>query len=206
MVPAAWMSFGTQLVLAQMPASAAQPTTEAAAAIHSDFHFPTGQERFHAYLRDTFGPGALLQSAFVAGTNHFDNDPPEWRQGAQGYGRRFASRFGRFTIQKSIEYGLGTVLRQDTSYRRCECSGFLRRMSHALSSNFIARKRDGSRTLTIAKVAGYYGSGMISTAWYPDRYTATGDGVRLGTLSLVSGTGVNVIREFWPEIRRFFRR
>jgi hypothetical protein len=43
-------------------------------------------------------------------------------------------------------------------------------------------------------------------AWYPDRYTATGDGVRLGTHSLVIGTGANIIREFWPEIRRFFRR
>jgi len=200
------MSFGTRMILAQTPSTREQPEAEATASIRSDFRFPTSRERFDAYLKDTFGPGALLQSALAAGTNHFVDDPPEWRQGVQGYSRRFASRFGRFAIQESMEFGLATVLRQDTSYRRCECGGFLRRMSHALSSNFIARKRDGSTTFTIAKVASYYGAGMISTAWYPDRYTATGDGVRLGTISLVSGTGASVIREFWPEIRRLFRR
>jgi hypothetical protein len=59
-------------------------------------------------------------------------------------------------------------------------------------------------SFTIAKIASHYADGTISTAWYPDRYTAGGDGVRFGITSLASEAGLIVVREFWPEIRRFF--
>lgn len=176
------------------------------ASIALDYRFPTGQERFDRFLKDTIGPGAILQSGFIAGTHHFVNDPPEWGRGFDGYNRRLASQFGRTLIQNSFELGIGAALRQDLSYQRCNCSGFLHRTGHALFSSFTARTPDGRSTFTLAKVAGVYAGAMISTAWYPDRYTATGDGVRFGNVSAATGALTNIAREFWPEIRRFFRR
>lgn len=201
LAPVALISFGVRMARGQT-----QNPNDNRALVFSENHFPTNRQRIRAYLRETLGPSAFLQSAFVAGTHQFANNPPEWRQGTGGYNRRLASRFGQLAIQNSIELGLGMALRQDLGYRRCDCRGVLRRTGHALISNFTAGTRDGGSTFTAVKVASRYAGAVVSTTWYPDRYSAWGDGVRLGTLSVASGTVLNVVREFWPEIRRLFRR
>ncbi len=171
-----------------------------------DYRFPTNRERLGDFLRDTTGPGAFLQSAFIAGTHHLANAPPEWGRGIEGYNRRLANQFGRTAIQNGILLGLGAALKQDLRYQRCSCSGFLRRTGHALLSDFTARTPDGRQTFTLAKAAGIYAGATISSSWYPDRYTAIGDGIRLGNVSIASSTLMNLAREFWPEIRRLLHR
>ncbi len=195
------LSVGARAVQAQT-----QDTDTESATLPLDYRFPTDRHRVRDFLQDTLGSGALAKSAFAAGADHFANDPPEWRQGTKAYSRRLASRFGRLAIQNSVELGLGVVLHKDMKYRRCDCEGFLRRTSHALVSSFTVGTRNGGRILLPAKIASQYAGAIISTAWYPDRYTAGGDGVRAGTLSVASTIGLNVLREFWPDIRRFFRR
>ncbi len=201
LLPLVLLSPGAQIARGQT-----QDTDAEAAMTPRDYRFPANRQRIRDYVRDTFGSGALAKSALAAGADHFANDPSEWRQGTEGYNRRLASRFGRLAIQNSMELGLGMALQSDFRYRRCDCHGFLRRASHALVSNFTARTRNGGRTFFPARIASQYAGAMIATAWYPDRYTARGDGVREGTSSVVASLGVNVLREFWPEIRRFFHR
>lgn len=200
------ISFSAPMSRAQTATTDAPPATESKPGIRFDYHFPTGKQRLHTFLSGTLGIRASLQSALLAATNHFDNAPPEWGPGARGYGRRVASQFGRLAIKNGIEYGLGTAFRRDTEYRRCECTGILRRLRHAVSADFVARRQDGSRTFTMIKVASYYGGGMIPMVWYPPRNSALRDGLRLGTMSFAFGTGMNVLREFWPQIRTLFRR
>ncbi len=206
LVPVAVMSFSFQTGRAQT----ATPEEERVAAfkpgIRLESAFPTGQQRFRTFLSESFGIRSSLESAVLAGVNHFNNSPPEWGQGAGGYGRRLAGQFGRSVVKHGIEYGLGAVLHQDPTYRRCECTGFLRRLGHAVTADFFARRPDGSRTFTIIKLASSYGGGMIPMAWYPNRYSAAGDGFRLGTMSFAFSTGTNIIREFWPQIRTLFNR
>jgi hypothetical protein len=201
LAPVALISFAAQMAWGQV-----QDAKDERAPNPSEYHFPTNRQRLHTYLSATLGPGALLQTTIAAGAIQFSAEPPEWSQGAGGYGRRFASQWGRLAVQNSVKMGLGMGLRQDLEYRRCGCTGFRRRTAHALISNFTAVRSDGSSTFTIAKVASHYAGAMISTVWYPDRYTATGDGIRIGTWSLASDAGLNFIREFWPEIRRLFHR
>ncbi len=201
LAPAALIIFAVQAVRGQTP-----DTIERRLSNPPEFHFPTNVERVDRLLRDTFGPVAVLQSALVAGTHHIVNNPPEWRQGVDGYNRRLASQFGRLAVQNSLELSLGAALKQDYTYQRCNCRGFLRRTGHAVIANFTARTPDGGNTFTLVRVGSIYAGAMISTAWYPDRYTATGDGVRFGTVSVASGTLINIAREFWPDIRRFFHR
>jgi hypothetical protein len=46
---------------------------------------------------------------------------------------------------------------------------------------------------------------MVMATWYPSRYTAFGYGVRQGNLAAGITTGIYVIREFSPELKRLFR-
>jgi len=158
---------------------------------------PTATVKFHNYLFDTFGPYKIVGAAIAAGINQADNAPPEWMQGAEGYGKRFGSDFGILAISTSTRYALSAAFHEDTLYYRCECKGFFPRLSHAVISTFSARRgEDGRRVFSVPDlVAPYAGTMTAVYAWYPDRFDAR-DAFRLGNYSLLGYVGENVGLEF----------
>lgn len=174
----------------------------AVSAYAEDYHWPTPEKRLHDYAKFTFGPFSLLTTGVEAGIQHLNNQAPEWGQGAQGYAVRYGDVFGRYLVQNSIQYGSAVVLREDPAYYRCECKGLWPRTGHALLSTFTARRASGKRVLAISAVLGTYGGGMISTLWYPSRYTPLGDGVRIANYGWGGTFAVNLASEFWPDVRR----
>ncbi len=163
---------------------------------------PTAEQRLRWYAREAFGPMALARTGAGALAQQMAGAPPEWRQGVHGFGMRFASRQGRLVVQETIELGAASLLREDPRYVKCACRGALRRTGHALASTFLARDSRGKRVIALAGLGGIYGGAMISTAWYPARYSALGDGVRYGNLSLAITGGLNLVKEFWPSKNR----
>src|SRR4029077_20094162 len=74
----------------------------------------TFSERLRIYERSFISPQSLMGPALGAGISQLDNTPPEWGQGAEGYGRRFASGYGRSVISRTIEFGVAAADREDT--------------------------------------------------------------------------------------------
>jgi hypothetical protein len=158
--------------------------------------FPTKRERFNRYVKSTVGPFSLLETGLSAGINQWRDYPEEWEQGASGYGKRYASSFGRNAIQQTVIYGLDTALGLDTGFKRSKRKGFFPRMTDALAENVTSRTRTGKRVISVPRLSGMYASGIISVeAWYPSRYDYK-EGLRIGTRSLVTGFGINLVREF----------
>ena len=160
------------------------------------FVFPTKRERFNRYVKSTVGPYSLLGIGVSAGINQWRDHPEEWEQGASGYGKRYASGFGRNLIQQTVIYGLDSALGLDTSFRKSTRKGFFPRLKDALAENIISRNRAGKRVFSVPRVSGVYASGIIShETWYPARYNYK-DGLRSGTQTLLTGFGLNLVREF----------
>src|SRR5438445_56845 len=88
--------------------------------------------------------GTNLQpsAAIAAGINQADKTPPEWKQGAEGFGKRFVSDFGIAAVTTTTRYSLARVFREDTLYYRCECKRVFPRLSHAMLSTFTSRRGD----------------------------------------------------------------
>jgi hypothetical protein len=158
---------------------------------------PTTKMKFHSYLFDTFGPYPIVGAAFVAGINQSENTPPEWKQGAAGYGKRFGSDFGIAAVTTTTRYALAQAFREDTLYYRCECKGLFPRLSHAVISTFTGRRGDdGHRAFSFsALVAPYAGTMTAVYAWYPGRYDAK-DGLRMGNYNALGYVVGNVALEF----------
>src|SRR6266567_6998391 len=55
---------------------------------------PTEKTKLHKYFFDTLGPYPIIGAALAAGINQIEGTPPEWKQRAPGYGKRFGSNFG----------------------------------------------------------------------------------------------------------------
>ena len=132
---------------------------------------------------------------------HLNDEPPEWGQGASGYGRRLASQAAMRTFGSTVEHGTAYLFGLDPRYERCACQGFFPRFGHALLSNFVTRTNSGGRGFNVPNIAGSYSGAFLSMTWHPERYSWK-DGFREGSQRLIFSGSFNFFREFWPEIKR----
>jgi hypothetical protein len=188
---------------AEVP-NAPVPQMDITGALPEPAHYtpPTASARWQYLYQNGFAPGALITSALGAGVNQATNEVPEWGQGAEGYGRRLGWVALNAATQSTIESGFAFALHENTIYYRCACTGIWRRSAHALSSQLTARRPDGSRTLSLARPIGAFGGSLVLVPILPDRFNYEGDGLRNGTWSYGIGFGVNIVREFWPDVKR----
>jgi hypothetical protein len=159
---------------------------------------PTQATKLRNYFFDAFGPYPIAGAAFASGIGQANNTPPEWKQGAAGYSRRFGSAFGIAGVATTTRYGLAQAFRQDTLYYRCECKGVLPRLGHAFVSTLTARQGvDGHRVFSLpALIAPYAGTMTAVYAWYPGRYDAK-DALRMGNYTMLGYVGGNIALEFF---------
>lgn len=158
---------------------------------------PTEKTKLRNYIFDAFGPYPIVGAAFAAGISQAYHTPPEWEEGAEGYGKRVGSDFAIAAVSTTTRYALAQAFHEDTLYYRCECKGIVPRLGHAMISTFTARRgEDGHRVFSIpALVAPYAGTMTAVYGWYPDRYNAE-DAFRMGNYSLVGYAAGNVAIEF----------
>lgn len=167
---------------------------------------PSLEEKLNRYLHHCFSPYSLLGVVTVAGIDQWRDSPYEWGQGMEGYGQRAGSRFGRLVIKDGILFGFDAMLGLDSRYHRSTRSGLGPRLRHVLANTFVSQTRSGGRTLAVPRILGAYGSGFIAATWYPDRLATTSHSLRRGSFSLAYEVPRNLLREFWPDIRRKLRR
>lgn len=161
------------------------------------YEFPTQRERFDRYVKDTVGPLRLTRTVVAAGLDQWRDTPEEWGQGMKGYSKRFASSFGRNAIQQSVTYGLDEALDLDTGFQRSGREGIFPRVKHAFTETFMSRTKSGKRVLSAPRLAGVYTGAIVATeTWYPERYSYK-DGLRMGTGTLITNFGINLVREFF---------
>lgn len=159
---------------------------------------PPETTKIHNYLFDAIGPDPIVGAAFAAGINQVQNTPPEWRQGAEGYSKRFGSDFAIAGVTTTTRYALSEALREDTLYYRCECKGVFPRLRHAVLSTFTARRGvDGHRVFSFPDLVSPYAGTMTAVyGWYPGRYDYK-DAFRMGNYSLLGYIGANVSLEYF---------
>jgi hypothetical protein len=196
-------AFGSLSTVAasQVPAFDGNASTAAATSsskqLISTYTRPTHRTMVGNYIFDAYGPYPAAGAAVTAGINQFSNAPPEWGQGAEGFGKRFGSNFGMAAAGTTTRYALSEVFREDNLYYRCECRGVFPRMGHAMISTLTARRGlDGHRAFSIsALVAPYAGAMTAVYGWYPDRFGAK-DALRLASYNLLIYMGGNISLEF----------
>jgi hypothetical protein len=185
--------------LADSGESSGSSTVASTAPVQTDLVYtrPTAATKLHNYVFDAFGPYPIAGAAFAAGINQAYNTPPEWKQGFEGYSKRFGSDFGIAAVTTTSRYALAQAFKEDTMYYRCECKGLLPRLRHAVFSTLTARRgKDGHTLFSFpALVAPYAGTTTAVYAWYPRRYEVR-DALRMGNYTMLGYVGANIGLEF----------
>jgi hypothetical protein len=168
----------------------------------SDFQPLTQRERTQIYLKTMVNPLGYVKAGFSAGIDQWKDKPGEWEQGASGYGKRFANIIGQYSIQRTVTFGLGSVLHEDNRYFNSGKRGVWPRVGYSLASGILARHDDGTRHISISQLGGVAAGAFLSRTWQPPSQNSLGDGAVSFGLSMASNVGFGVVKEFLPDIGR----
>lgn len=144
----------------------------------------------------------FFQTFVLAGIGQATNGNPSFGQGIEGYAKRFGTTYGDFAIENMMTEGIfPTLLHQDPRYFRRGEGNRRSRLGYAVSRLFITRNDSGRNQFNYSEIAGSATSLAISNAYYPDGRTA---GNNLGRYALQLGfdAASNVLKEFWPDVKR----
>jgi hypothetical protein len=164
--------------------------------------------KFKVVARSAFDYVEFPWYAFLSGLSQAENSEPGYGQGAAGYGKRFGAAIADGTIENFMTAAvLPSILKQDPRYYQLGKGGFWHRTTYAVSRILVTRSDAGTAQFNFSEVFGSAISAGISTYSYHPRSDRTVDntlkvwGTQVGydTLTLV-------VKEFWPDIRRHFRK
>ncbi|MEO8028901.1 MAG: hypothetical protein ABI823_20640 [Bryobacteraceae bacterium] len=155
-----------------------------------------------AFFKKTFGWSAAVGISASVGWNHVRNNPEEWGRGTSGFAKRLGSSYGRHVIKNAIKYPIAGIRHEAIGYVPSGKRGFRRRITYALMSTVITRKTTTEeKTIALGQISGTVGSAFLSRLWQPDRLHTVSSGFSTTGISFGIDAGINVVREFWPEIR-----
>ena len=172
----------------------------------SEFQPKSQSERNRAYLKSFINPVWYLKGGLSAAIDLKNDKPKEWEQGGSGYGKRLGNIMAQYTIQRTVTFGVSSLLHEDNRYFGSGKKGFWRRTGYALSSGILARHDNGKRYPSVSLIGGYATSAFVSRSWQPPSTRSAGDAaVSFGTSMGFSVMG-SAIKEFLPDVVRSLKK
>ncbi len=166
-----------------------------------------GDERASLFFKGFLvSPVSYVSMATAAGANWIAGEPEGWHRTFGGYMQRSGTEFLLYTTEEGVHDAGDAALGLDPRYFGCRCSGLWHRSGYALKMTLLAYDGNGYLHLDLPRFAGDYGSSMLVTTWYPANYSPLVQGVKMGHVQVGLDAGMNLLREFTPELKHFFRK
>ncbi len=162
----------------------------------------TAKQKFRIATKDsTDWPGFLVAAGF-AGLYQLENSNPDFGQGLKGYAHRYATAYGDQVIGNFMTEGmLPSVLHEDPRYFRHPSGTVKGRIAYAVSRILVTRTDSGSTRFNYSEIVGNSIATGISNLYYPESRTISDNVEKLG-VQLATDAFSNVLKEFWPDIKR----
>ncbi len=164
----------------------------------------TARQKFHIALKDSFDlPGYAMGGAFAA-LYQLENSNPSFGQGMKGYAHRYVTAYADQVIGNMMTEGiLPSLLHEDPRYFRLGEGTKKHRLGYAATRIFITHTDAGTTRFNTSEVLGNGITASIANAYYPDNRTFSDTSQRLYT-QLATDAFSNILKEFWPDIKKRF--
>jgi len=164
---------------------------------------PVGKLKIAAL--DSIHPLRIAGAAVSAGIAQASDPYPEWGDGGEGYAKRFGAAVADEASGHIFKgFLFPTLLRTDPRYFRKGQGGAGSRIGYAVTRVFVTRTDSGHSTFNASEFLGAASSAALSTVYYPRSGSSTNDAVSRAGLGIASDMGWNVLKEFWPDIKKKF--
>ena len=128
----------------------------------------TTRMKLHMAYKSLTNPFFFARTAAWAGVQQARNNPDEWRQGAEGYGKRLGAGFADGVTESLITNAiLPSLLHQDPRYFYQGSGTKKSRALHAMLAAFVCKGDNGAWQPNYSQWGGSLIGYSISTAYYP---------------------------------------
>jgi hypothetical protein len=163
---------------------------------------PLTAKRKFTLAADQIGDRFTLFKAAVGGALGQATDLPEYGQGWDAYGARVGASAGDATFYGIFSQAVfPVVLKQDPRYFRLGSGTSGHRVGYALSRVLVTRGDSGRPQPNASRWLGSLAGAGMSYAYYPAANRTVRKTFARAGVSVAIDAGVNVLKEFWPELR-----
>lgn len=150
-----------------------------------------------------FDPENIVFAGVGASFDQLRNRPSEWGQGWGPFGERFGSHIGYYVIQRSIMFPVQAIDHEDTRYFPSTHKSIPARIGDAVLHTVWRHADDGGMMPAFSEIMGDYGAAAVSRMWWPDHYHTASSILIAGSDTILVDAGINIFREFKPDIKRW---
>ena len=163
----------------------------------------TVKEKLDYDWRHLFDPENVVFAGIGAGFDQLRDRPGEWGEGWGPFAGRYASHLGQYVVQRSIMFPVQAIDHEDTRYFRSTRTSYKGRLADAFLHTIWRHNDSGGMMPAYSEFLGDYGAAAVSRMWWPDKYH-TGSAIFIaGSDTILVDAGINVFREFTPDIKRW---
>jgi hypothetical protein len=152
--------------------------------------------------KDSFDYPLVLLAGGLAGLGQLIDADPSFGQGLKGYGHRLATNYADQSMGNMFTEGVFPVLlHEDPRYFRRAGGPKMKRVGYALTRVLVTHRDSGGERFNFSEWIGNACAAGISNAYYPENRTVL-DNVEKLLEQVGTDAGSQVLKEFWPDIKR----
>jgi hypothetical protein len=164
----------------------------------------TPGQKFHLFRKIAFDPFVFALVGLQAGISQASDSFSGYGQGAEGYGKRYGAFYADRVSTGFFSTSFAVLLKQDPRYFRLGEGSIKHRIGYALAQQFVCKTDKGNRQFNYSRILGVFTSGGLSNAYYPDASRGFGLTISRVGVSVLYGSLIRVLEEFWPDIDKKF--
>ena len=165
----------------------------------------TSRQKLQLFVKRSYSPYTFTSAAFDSMNSQWMDE--KYASGMEGFARRAAANLADGETRSLFQtYIYSSLFHQDPRYHRLGTGNVLQRAAYAASRVFVGRTDAGGNAFNSPGLLGALTTSAMSNLYYPERDTGVGRTFNRALGGLGSDAGTYVLREFWPDIKSFFRR
>lgn len=169
---------------------------------NQEFRPITTRQKFTIASKDSFDWPIYMLSGAFAGLSQMENQNPSFGQGLKGYGRRYWRSFTDQAMGNMLtEAIVPSMFHEDPRYFQLGQGKTSHRIRYALTRILVTRTDSGGHHFNFSEVGGNSIAVAVSNAYYPETRKVSDNVQKLG-IQLGTDAVSNVLKEFWPDIKR----
>jgi hypothetical protein len=158
------------------------------------------------YVKSMFSPETLARVGVMNGVGAIGGISDDWGTGASAFGRRLGSRYASHFLSSTVRYGVGALHGEDPRFYRSGKQGFRARTGFVLSRTFVTQMDDGTTSIAAGRLAGNLAGNTLQSYMRVQNDDPILNGMMNAGFGLGTDAALRMVREFWPEIKKKFRR
>lgn len=169
-----------------------------------NWHPLTTREKFDTFLSRTHSPRTFAAAGIdTLKDSTIRSRNPEYERGFTGFGQEYGVHLGVGETEVFFEQFLvPSVLKQDPRYFRNPEAPFFKRAAYSLSRVLVTRSDTGHETFNASRIVGGAASQALSDLYVPGHRQGFSPILNRVTFDLIRDGGLNLLHEFWPDLRR----